>query len=307
MDHPGMVARRMEKGHILAADFYGSVHAEYVRGAKVIFFDGEDQVPGTIASVTAEAGGRRARAVRVKVQRPVRPASAGMFDQGTGRYRGKRFLCRCCDDLAGAAGALAMLDELRHDPPTAPVAVLLTRAEEQGFVGAIAAARKPKLLRRTDRIIAIETSAVQPYAPQGQGPIIRVGDRTSIFHSGLTYFLTQQAQALAKADKRFTYQRALMPGGTCEATAYDAYGFSAASICVALGNYHNMDIARKRIGPEYIDVDDWAAMVRLFVHIARNGHKYEDGHVALKKRLEKLYADHERLLQVHPAKTWRYA
>ena len=32
-----------------------------------------------------------------------------------------------------------------------------------------------------------------------------------------------------------------MPGGTCEATVYDVYGFTAARICVALGNYHNMD------------------------------------------------------------------
>lgn len=296
MDHPGMIARRMIDARTLAADFYGSVYADHTRGAKVVFFDGDQQVRGTIVSVTAEKGGRRTRAVRVKVARRVATGSPGMFDQGEGRYRGKRFLCRCCDDLAGAAGALAMLDELCHDPPTAPVAVLLTRAEEQGFIGAIAAARRPKLLRRTDRIIAIETSAMQPYAPQGQGPIIRVGDRTSIFHSGLTYFLTQQAQALAKADKRFKYQRALMPGGTCEATAYDAYGFLAGSICVALGNYHNMDAQGKGIAPEFINVDDWKAMVRLFVHIARNGHKYEDGHTALKKRLDKLYADHEHLL-----------
>src|SRR4029453_12836536 len=56
----------------------------------------------------------------------------------------------------------------------------------------------------------------------------------------------------------------LMPGGTCEATVYDVYGFTAASICVALGNYHNMDTAKRRIGPEFIDVADWRNMVKLF-------------------------------------------
>ena len=56
-----------------------------------------------------------------------------------------------------------------------------------------------------------------------------------------------------------------MPGGTCEATVYDVYGFTAASICVALGNYHNMDRERKKIAPEYIDLGDWENMVKLFL------------------------------------------
>ena len=70
---------------------------------------------------------------------------------------------------------------------------------------------------------------MQPYAKQGDGAILRVGDRTSIFNSGLTYFLGQKADELAKRYKKtFKYQRALMPGGTCEATVYDVYGYTAA-------------------------------------------------------------------------------
>jgi endoglucanase len=209
-----------------------------------------------------------------------------MWDQGEGRTKGGKFYSRVCDDLAGAAAALTMLDQLARRPPQAPVAVLLTRAEEEGFIGAIAASLKPKLLRKSDRIIAIETSAMQPYAPQGKGAIIRTGDRTSIFHSGLTYFLQSQAADLAKRDKSFRFQRALMPGGTCEATVYDVYGFTAASICVALGNYHNMDVAKGKIGPEYIDLSDWGSMVKLFVQVARYGHTYEPGHKPLRTRLE---------------------
>src|SRR4029079_13986806 len=125
--------------------------------------------------------------------------------------KGNKIYSRAIDDLGGLAAKFQMLDDLRRKPPAAPVAGLLTRAEEEGFVGAIAASLKPKLLRKTDRIIAIETSAMQPYAQQGAGTIIRVGDRTSIFNSQLTYFLTQQAEALAKRDKSFKYQRALMP------------------------------------------------------------------------------------------------
>lgn len=298
MDHPGFVADTMRDPRTLEARFHGGVHIDYVRGTKVRFFSDDRQITGVVTDATADQHDRLTVPCRVtvRVSGPVRPGAPGMFDQGEGRIRGKRFLSRAIDDLGGLSAALAMLDQLHRKPPAAPVAVLLTRAEEDGFIGAIAASIKPKLLRKTDRIIAIETSAMQPYAPQGAGAIIRVGDKTSIFNSQLTYFLTQQAEALAKRDRTFKYQRALMPGGTCEATVYDVYGFTAASICIPLGNYHNMDCAKKRIGPEYIDLTDWRNMVKLFVQVARNGHTFEPGHKALRTRVEKRYEKLKHLL-----------
>ncbi|MGB7158714.1 MAG: hypothetical protein WBD40_11645 [Tepidisphaeraceae bacterium] len=299
MDHPGFVATRMRDPRTLEAAFHGWVLAEYVKGARVRFFDGDREITGVVQTVKIGPERPVPVSVTVKVTQSIAPNSPGMFDQGKARTRGDRFYSRAIDDLAGMAAALQMLDNLRRKPPASPVAVLLTRAEEEGFIGAIAASRKPKLLRKTDRIIAIETSAMQPYAPQGAGAIIRVGDKTSIFNSQLTYFLTQQAEALAKRDKAFTYQRALMPGGTCEATVYDVYGFTAASICVALGNYHNMDRAKQRIGPEYIDLHDWRSMVKLFVQVARNGHTYATGHKALRERIEKRFRKLRHLLHAN--------
>lgn len=296
MDHPGFVASKMLDAKMLQAHFRGWVKAEFFKGERVRFFDDRGEARGTVEDFTLNKERGEPDKVRIRVARAVAPGSPGMWDQGEGRVKGKRFYSRACDDLAGAAAALTMLDQLAKRPPTAPVAVLLTRAEEEGFVGAIAACLEPQLLRKTDRIIAIETSAEQPFAPQGAGAIIRVGDRTSIFNSGLTYFLQTQAAELAKRDKSSKHQRALMPGGTCEATVYDIYGFTAASICVALGNYHNMDRAKKRIGPEYIDVNDWQNMVKLFVHVARNGHTYEEGHPALKARVEKRFRKLRTLL-----------
>lgn len=296
MDHPGFVAGRMLNARTLEADFRGHVLAEFIGHTKVRFYAGNREIPGQVLEVTGREERKWVRKVRVQVREEVPPGVLGMFDQGEGRIKGGKFYCRACDDVAGAAAALVMLDELHRTPPTAPVAVLLTRAEEEGFVGAIAAALKPKLLKKTDRIIAIETSAMQPYAPQGAGPIIRVGDRTSIFNSALTYFLTQQAEALVKRTRAFTYQRALMPGGTCEATVYDVYGFQASSICIALGNYHNTDREAGKIGPEYIDVGDWQNMVKLFVAIARRGHEYREGHHALRARIEKRFKKLQKLL-----------
>jgi endoglucanase len=291
MDHPGMVATRMRDPRTLEARFHGGVRTEYVRGAKVRFFSGGEEITGVVTEAIA---GERERAmmpsrVVVRVKSAVEAGSPGMFDQGEARKRGKRFLSRAIDDLGGLAAALAMIDQLLRKPPDSPVAVMLTRAEEEGFIGAIAAAKRPRLLRRSDRIIAIECSAMQPYAPQGAGTIIRVGDKTSIFNSALTYFLTTEAEALARKDKTFKYQRALMPGGTCEATVYDVYGFIAASVCVPLGNYHNMDRAKKKIAPEFIDVSDWKNMVKLFVRLAKQGHEFDGSNRALRARVEKRF------------------
>ena len=80
-----------------------------------------------------------------------------------------------------------------------------------------------------------------------------------------------------------------MPGGTCEATVYDVYGFTAAQICVALGNYHNMDRRRKKIGPEYIDVGDWQNMVKLFVQRGAERPHVRAGHRRCSERLEKRF------------------
>ena len=314
MDHPGFVADRMLDDRTLAAHFRGWVNIDYVKGTKVRFFQrggdgggaGRDafaEVAGVVTEATSSTVDRLTVPDRVVVRlnrrADVERGSPGMFDQGAGRLKGKTFYSRGIDDQGGLAAALAMLDALHKKPPpagAAPVAVLLTRAEEEGFVGAVAAVVEPKLLRKSDRLIAIECSAVQPYAPQGKGVIIRVGDKTSVFNSGLTYFLTQQAEALAKRDKSFAYQRALMPGGTCEATVYDAYGYTAAAVCVALGNYHNMDRAKKRIGPEYIDVGDWRSMARFFVHLARTGHTFSADNAALRERVTRRYAKLKHLL-----------
>ena len=297
MDHPGFVANRMLDDRTIEAAFRGWVLEPYFKGGRVRFFgDDGEEVRATVLDWKVGKERKVPETVRLRVAGEVRPGSPGMWDQGEGRVRGGKFYSRVCDDLAGAAAALTMIDALAKKPPKGPVAVLLTRAEEEGFVGAIAASLEPKLLRKTDRLVAIETSAKQPYAPQGKGAIVRIGDRTSVFNSAVSYFITQQADALAKKDKSFKFQRALMPGGTCEATVYDVYGFTAGSICVALGNYHNMDPDRKKIGPEYIDVNDWKNMVKLFVQVARKGHEFEPGHAALKERLEKRFEKLKGLL-----------
>jgi endoglucanase len=184
--------------------------------------------------------------------------------------------------------------------PKIPVAVLLTRAEEVGFIGALAAVHAPAksaLLRKADDLLlAIECSAEQPYARQGDGVILRVGDRTSIFNSSLTAFLHDTSQAMQKQDPTFKFQRALMPGGTCESTVYDAWGYHAAAVCLSLGNYHNMDRTRRKIAPENIALSDYRHMVSLFLRLAMDAHTYTPGHAPRKKRLTDRYLKMRGLL-----------
>lgn len=295
MDHPGFVASRMIDSTTLEARFHGYVRPEYFERARVRFFENDREIRAVVRDFSVGRERPVPQTVRLKVSQTVAPGSPGMFDLGESRIRRKTFLSRVCDDLAGAAAALEMIDQVSRRPSPVQVGALLTRAEEEGFIGAIAASIKPKLLRKTDRLIAIECSAAQPYAPQGNGVVIRVGDRTSVFNSALTYFLTEQATELAKKDKTFKYQRALMPGGTCEATVYDLYGFTAAAVCVPLGNYHNMDTTRGKLAAEFVDLNDWSAMVKLFVRIARHAHEFDPALPKLRKRLEKRFSK----LQAH--------
>jgi hypothetical protein len=57
-------------------------------------------------------------------------------------------------------------------------------------------------------------------------------------------------------------------------------------MCIPLGNYHNMNRAAGRTQAEYIDLADWWSMVRLFLAVARAGHRYDGDLTPLRKRIE---------------------
>jgi endoglucanase len=297
VDHPGFIAREQSDGRTVIADFHGGVLPELMAGAGVLFYQerGDLEVRGKVVSAIADERGRAKEAV-VRVSKPVPPGTPGMFDVGEARFAAKRMHSRVCDDLAGVGAAIVALDRLSRSAPAANVCALLTRAEEQGFIGAIGAVRDGTLLRRDDLVISIETSAEQPVALQGNGVVVRVGDRVSVFDTALTGYLVECAERLAKKSKTFAHQRALMPGGACEATVLCAHGYTAAAACVPLGNYHNMDKARKRIAAEHIHVGDWKCMVSLFEEAGRSLATFDAEQKSLKKRLDDRFDQFEKLL-----------
>jgi len=163
---------------------------------------------------------------------------------------------------------------------------VISRAEEVGLQGALnlAAARG---VPSNSLIVSLETSRELPGVKMGQGVIIRVGDKTSIFNPAATRFLFEVARGLAKPRGGFLFQRGLMSGGTCEATAYQEFGFQTAALCVALGNYHNC-AKRNQIEAEYVSVQDVCGMVELLLAAVRQMPRYDALTGKLAKRLRKL-------------------
>jgi hypothetical protein len=196
------------------------------------------------------------------------------------------FHAPACDDLAALAAGLAAMDVLRADAGGHDVRVLLTRAEEIGFIGAIGACREGTVPREA-RVITLENSRSFAESPIGGGPIVRVGDRMSVFSPGLTGAVAQRAEDIAggpasvRADQKLSeapawkWQRKLMAGGACEASVFCHSGYEATCVCLPLGSYHNMaDLDRvqagtntdpPRIEREFIAVADFEGLVDLLI------------------------------------------
>lgn len=272
LDHPGFVATSVE-GRAVEWQFLGGVSAEYFEGATIEFFDpaGEPHRAKVLSSFV-EGRLRSGTARLAKASPSMRTGVIGRwaFRSGSLGMRNGRLYAPGCDDLAGVAAVLAALDDLRKKPMAAHVGVLLTRAEEVGFIGAIAACTNG-VIPREARLICVEMSRSFADSPIGDGPIVRVGDASSIFSPEITNRLSRIAGSAAARDSGFRFQRKLMPGGSCEATAFAGYGYSASCLCLPLGNYHNMvDIdgvaagsRPARVGPEFISVADFHGLVKL--------------------------------------------
>lgn len=298
LDHPGFVVDKMVSKHRLRANWRGGVPKKYFAGSRVRFFVDGIWVRGRVRSVKTVTRNKRKRVDTALVDVPgeVPPGSIGMWDLPDPRVRGTRIYARPCDDLSGAAAMICAIGELVRRRCTCDAYFLFTRAEEVGFVGAIAAARK-KTIPSKCYIVAMENSSELAHARMGDGPILRVGDRASVFTPAVTAYCHQAARDLAAVDRRFRYQRKLMDGGTCESSAYCTLGYEATGVCFALGNYHNVDTKRKKIAPEYIDLHDFDNAVKWFVELARAARPYTGRDDALRTQLHDLERSYKALLR----------
>jgi len=298
VDHPGFVADKMLLNGHVQAFWRGGVAPHYFVRSRMRFDVEGKWVRGIIRSalVVPKSGQSRVDTVSVKVPRDIPPGAVGMWDFPDPVVRGSRIYARGCDDLAGVAAMLSAIDELSRAARSCDAYFLFTRAEEVGFIGAIAACRLRTIPAKCI-IVAMETSSERPFAKMGDGPILRVGDRASTFTHAATAHCHRVARELARDDSSFKYQRKLMDGGTCESSAYCALGYEATGICIALGNYHNVDSKKEKLAPEYIDLNDYDNVVKWFVELARSPHSYTGRDQTLDDQLNKLERDYAKLLR----------
>lgn len=280
LDHPAFVALGRPDSRRLELEFRGMVHESCFPGAPIELL-GSGSRPVSARVESAEPGRVSPRRVVVRTESadaPVRPGDVGRWRfprwPRLPAIRGRRLHSHACDDLAPAAAALAALDRLRLRPDAAHVGLLLTRAEEVGFLGAIAACRRGTIPRNA-RLLCLEASRSYPDSPLGAGPVLRVGDRIGIFDADLSYRVAALMERISASAPSFRWQRKLMPGGVCEASAFGAFGFRAAALCLPLGHYHNMrdpDTARGpcRLAPEIIDLGDYLGLVETLVFLGRH-------------------------------------
>jgi putative aminopeptidase FrvX len=264
-DDFGNVIARYQRGRKRAAEWALAAHMDHpgwVRGE-----EGEMRFLGSVAA---------------RFRSNPKKKSFGdfeMWDLPPFEIHDRQIHSRACDDLLGCAQIICAFRELEERGADAHCVGLFTRAEEVGFVGAIKLARA-EILPLTLTILSLETSTPRGTAEIGRGPIVRVGDKISSFDGPATARLLSAAE-----EEKIQVQRCLLDGGTCEATAYQLYGYTCAAASLALGNYHNVT-PEGTIAAEFVAIDDFIGMVRLCTAAVLRGGRGQDPQKALRKRLE---------------------
>lgn len=307
LDHPAFaVTQVQDDGRTIQAEFRGGVQDAYFKpGTPVALYPADgSRLAGKLATLDRPRGKQDAQLVTASFSRhnKAKPGDlmtwalpAPRITKGT-KATGRIFRGPVCDDLAAVAAAVACYERLLAKPRAlGDVRLLFTRAEEVGFIGAIGAT-KSGIIPKRSTLLCLENSKSFAESPLGGGPIIRLGDRLSTFDPELNAKLVVLAEQLAKQDTSFKFQRKLMPGGACEATAFRALGYLSTCLCLPLGNYHNMDETRGRIGPEFIAMDDYHGLIDLLEAAGRKLHA-TDAEGDLVQRLDALFAKRRGLVE----------
>ena len=352
-DHPAFVVERVLGPGTVEVSFRGGVSDVFFEGAPITLHGAAGEVLARLTGrcgesamgkhYTAEVeeaggeegelgtGGRDVRPTSAEEgdAMALRPGDVGTWRLPSGRIDDAGMVhTHACDDLAALAAALCAMDRMRAGRSASGrasaafehVRLLFTRAEEIGFIGAIAAVRLKTIPKRAV-VVALENSRAFPESPIGGGPIVRVGDRLSIFTPWVTAACSKRAEEIfggastptaqqkaADAAAR-PWQRKLMAGGACEASVFCHAGYDATCICLPLGNYHNMtnlaehqagtyDAARlgpARCGPEQIHTKDFLGLVELLVGLGER--LPEPNEQDFGKRIEKLYNEKGSVLK----------
>jgi endoglucanase len=282
MDHPGFHGVRWISDSRMHVTWHGGAPVRGLDGATVWIANENGYCAlGRLRKPRLDKTGKRLLEADVQIDRAawwVRPAAQQLF----GGFRahspmwreGKLIYTKAADDLIGVYAILRTAMKLfsKKNKTRPPFIGLLTRGEEVGFIGMIAHLRRGWLQRAKRNVVCVslETSRTLPNAEIGKGPVVRLGDRRTVFDPGYLRVLTEVADEVLPKK----HQRRIMDGGACEATAALAYGVRAIGISVPLGNYHNESYEGRNRGkpaPEYVHSDDVDGLITLCEGLMRRG------------------------------------
>jgi putative aminopeptidase FrvX len=292
MDHPAFVVHRNCATREL--HFAGGVEEKYFAGKRIAFYNEQSRNP--LGHAIIESISVLQDAQQVIIDRPL-PAHAtfATWDLPKARCTKRLFISPACDDLAQVSTVLALLRRLASSKSHASVHALFTRGEEIGFAGALAAL-KSKAPLRSMSTLSLETSKARGFARVDAGPILRVGDRLSVFDSRITHWLETAFQEMRAAHPATIHQRLLMGGGSCEGSVFHRAGIPTGALCVALNAYHNMGpgIALRS---ESISLRDWQGLYDFLFFLATEARSVQAADDSVTKRFATLEAKALALLK----------
>jgi len=287
MDHPGFEIVSV-KGRRAVAQWRGGVWRSYFKNAQVVVHDNGPVKGKVLRTQPMGADKNRVETMELMLERPVSVGAFGQWDLVPFKMEGSLIHTRGADDLCSVGVQLALLKELLKVGFSSEVWLIFTRAEEIGFGGALAML-DAKILPKDLPLISLETSKTLPGATQGDGPVIRLGDRMTTFSPELLLFMENRARKLKEKNPAFRYQRRIMDGGMCEASAFLAYGHETAGIAFPLGNYHNMGEDAKgkpQLKAETVHLKDLLFGIDLMIDLCQNFAEFGTALPGLKKRLQ---------------------
>lgn len=292
MDHPGFEVLEAD-GRDLQVGLMGGFNLKHFEKANVVVRSVFGLVRGKVTGVVGKKmwHGKPVYKVRLATVADVLPGDFGYYDVTPVKVKGDTLYTKAADNLASCGILLDLLKKLKKEKAEADVRVVFSRAEEVGFIGCIQLIEKKRLPKNVPIIVMECSSAKGGKVDIGGGPVVRVGDKQSGFVPAVDAWLSSVAEGLLKKDKKFKYQRALLAGGRCEASAYMLTDHVVGGLAFPLGNYHNM--GDKGAAPEFISVSDVDNMFKLITALVK-ADRYKKALPSKKAELWKNF------------KTWRY-
>ncbi len=291
LDHPGFHVIAQKGPRLLEIQWHGGSPTRHLEGARVWLAARGRALGslqggcGSLTRVELLPSGRAIHKAWVELdgtfELPDLQSLFGGFAFRAPIWReGALIYTKAADDLIGCYALTRLALDLQKSrrnskKKVVPFLGILTRAEEVGFIGALAHLNLNwiKKAKRPFVFVSLETSRTLPGAEIGRGPIVRLGDRFTVFDPALTQALHQVAEKVLPGK----YQRRIMDGGSCEASATTAFGYPSIGISIPLGNYHNQSLeggpdAGPPDGPapEFVHRDDLQGMIQLLHGLIEN-------------------------------------